>query len=130
MGATPTNGANRLLQKFGLVPKMPRAFGERHHYYKPEKTYKMMHYTGLGKNFTREQPNRVALMYKQKLQEQMNIVERKRRLQREAIENAGEGKYATQVEADLDGQDTDGMESEEADIFERKRKFEKVLAKM
>jgi len=52
----------------------------------------------------------------------MNIVERKRRLTAEAISNAHAAVTPYENE-------TDGMESEEADIFERKQKFDKLLAK-
>ena len=34
---------------------------------------------------------------------------------------------AASIETEIDDEDTDGMESDEADIFERKRKFEKLL---
>ena len=52
----------------------------------------------------------------------MNIVERKRRLTAEAMQNVHAATTPYENE-------TDGMESEEADIFERKDKFEKLLAK-
>jgi len=52
----------------------------------------------------------------------MNIVERKRRLAAEAMSNANAAVTPYENE-------TDGMESEEADIFERKQKFDKLLAK-
>jgi hypothetical protein len=59
----------------------------------------------------------------------MNIVERKRRLTREALESAQGNSLSAQALNDdyIDDEDTDGMESDEVDIFERKRKFEKVL---
>ena len=60
----------------------------------------------------------------------MNIVERKRRLQAEALENMGGGAgEAASALDELEGDDTDGYESDEADVFERKRKFEKLLQK-
>lgn len=57
----------------------------------------------------------------------MNIIERKRRLTRESLSSpAGTNLNAASASAEIE-EDTDGMESDEADIFERKRKFEKVL---
>ncbi len=45
----------------------------------------MQHFRGLGKSGVIE--NKVRFHYKQKLQEEMNIVERRRRLSGEAIQN-------------------------------------------
>ena len=56
----------------------------------------------------------------------MNIVERRRRLSGEALQNAHAA--ITPFESNVD-QDTDGQESDEPDIFERKDKFEKLLRK-
>ena len=65
-----------------MVPKLPAVWGSAHTYEKPEKTYQVSHYARqFGKPLS---PNGIAFFYKQKLQEQMNIVERKRRLQGEA----------------------------------------------
>ena len=36
---------------------------------------------------------------------------------------------ATSALDELEGDDTDGYESDEADVFERKKKFEKLLKK-
>lgn len=55
----------------------------------------------------------------------MNIVERRRRLSGEAMANAN----ATVTPFESADQDTDGQESDEPDIFERKDKFEKLLKK-
>lgn len=57
----------------------------------------------------------------------MNIIERKRRLTTEALQNTGTNLTAASAVDELDDEATDGMESDEADIFERKRKFEKLL---
>ena len=55
------------------------------------------------------------------------MTERRRRLAREAVSNAG-GKLSEAASAiDSDAEDTDDMDSDDPDIFERKRKFEKVL---
>lgn len=57
----------------------------------------------------------------------MNVIERKRRLTKEALSASGTNLEAASAEVEIDDEDTDGMESDEADIFERKRKFEKLL---
>lgn len=57
----------------------------------------------------------------------MNVIERKRRLTRESIAAGGTEVDAASAASEIDGEETDGMESDEADIFERKRKFEKLL---
>ena len=56
----------------------------------------------------------------------MTIVERKRKLQQEALENMGTAQDATKLE---EAKTTD-IESEEVDIFERKQKFEELLKRM
>jgi len=57
----------------------------------------------------------------------MNIIERKRRLAAEALSYA----LAETIpyEAQTNPNDTDDIDSEEVDIFERKDKFEKLLKK-
>jgi hypothetical protein len=125
VGATPTPGAHRLLEAYGFVPRAPRPFGSKHAYTKPEKEPKKKFYTPF--NEKRLKVNRVVLHYRQKLQEEMNIIERKRRLNTEALAAGGTNLDAASVADELDAEDTDGMESDEADIFERKRKFEKLL---
>jgi len=57
----------------------------------------------------------------------MNVIERKRRLTTESLSAGGANLEAASAADELDGEATDGMESDEADIFERKRKFEKLL---
>ena len=122
VGATPTPKVARLLHKFGFVPKPPAPFGSQHVYEKPERVYNLGHFRGMGEKRTITD-NKVAIFYRQKLQEQMNIVERKRRLTSEALGNthAAVSPYAQP--------DTDDVESEEADIFARKDKFEVLLKK-
>lgn len=84
----------------------------------------MQHFRGLGKSGVTE--NKLRFHYKQKLQEEMNIVERRRRLSSEALANAHAA--VTPFES-IDQDNTDGQESDEPDIFERKNKFEKLLKK-
>jgi len=52
----------------------------------------------------------------------MNLVERKRRLQTEAIANLGEGEN----ERGLELVATDDMETDEGDVFERVKKFSEL----
>ena len=56
----------------------------------------------------------------------MNLVERKRRIAAEAM-NMADGKHANAIPGDAE--DTDDIDSDDADIFERNKKFEKVLEK-
>lgn len=58
----------------------------------------------------------------------MNLVERKRRLAYETVNNAGSPTDAVSA-LDNDAENTDDIDSDEPEIFERKRKFEKVLKK-
>lgn len=115
VGATPTKGAASLLEKFDFVPKKLAPYGSAHQYEKPLKPYQLKHYRGMG---GKQGENRIAFYYRQKLQEQMNLVERKRRLSAEA-----QAMPHAAVQA-YDEADTDGMESEEGDIFARRAKFE------
>jgi hypothetical protein len=54
------------------------------------------------------------------MQEQINVVERQRRIQAEAMASLGEGQQ------DLELIKTDDIESEEADIFQRVEKFNEL----
>jgi hypothetical protein len=58
----------------------------------------------------------------------MNLVERKRRLNTEALNSAAAETLGSSSLID-DNEETDGIESEEADIFTRREKFEKLLAR-
>ena len=59
--------------------------------------------------------------YKQKLQEQMNLIERKRRLAAEAMATVGGAHSESAI--DNDAEDTDDIDSDDPDIFERTKKF-------
>ena len=80
VGATPTRGVHRILEKFDMVPKKPLPFGSIYDYERPERSYRYDHF-----KIDTKDPVKVAHAYRQKLQEQMNIVERRRRLQYEAM---------------------------------------------
>jgi len=56
----------------------------------------------------------------------MTIIERKKRIQNEAMENLGEHGAIPVIEEAK----TTEIESEEVDIFERKRKFEEISKRM
>lgn len=75
MGAVPTRGVHRLLEKFEMVPKYPPPFGSKSLYEKPEKEYGMEYFKILA-----NVKHNKELYVRAKLQEQMNILERKRRL--------------------------------------------------
>jgi len=87
VGAIPTKGAHRVLERYGMVPKMPRPHGSVHDYEKPERHFKTYPFKGFGEARAIRH-NEIAFTYRQKLQEQMNMVERKRRLTTEALESA------------------------------------------
>lgn len=59
----------------------------------------------------------------------MNLIERKRRLAAESMANAGGPLGQAAAAIDTDAEDTDDIDSEEADIFQRTEKFERVLKK-
>ena len=59
----------------------------------------------------------------------MNLTERKRRMARESIENAGGSHTDAASAIDSDAEDTEDIDSDDPDIFERTKKFEKVLNK-
>jgi hypothetical protein len=59
----------------------------------------------------------------------MNLIERKRRLAAEAIHSAGGSVSEAASVIDTDAEDTDGIDSDDPDIFERTKKFELVLKK-
>ncbi len=63
--------------------------------------------------------------YRQRLQDEMNLVERKRRLNREVLDMPDVQVQPSSAAVD----DTDAQDSEEVDIFERKAKFDKLLKK-
>ena len=69
-------------------------------------------------------------MYKQKLQEEMNLVERRKRLNQELISNQGGKITEAQSALNQQAEDTDGYESDDPDIFKRTENFKKVLKKM
>ena len=124
MGATCTNRVHRMLEKYGLVPKTPVPFGASTLYEKPEKEYSMQFYSKAG-----PKGNNRDLYLKQQLQEHMMQVEKKRRIQAEALANLGEH-AAGQAAQNLEEAKTEEIESEEVDIFERKQKFDELLKRI
>lgn len=85
VGAEPTGRVQRLLEKFDFVPKAYAPFGSQHQYQKPEKVYGLQAFRGLGK-MGGQSEQRIEHYYRQRLQDEMNIVERKRRLNREILD--------------------------------------------
>jgi hypothetical protein len=127
VGATPTPGVARLLEKFDYVPTKVTPFGAVHSYEKPSKKYGLRAWRGMGRSGTHE--NKYEWYYKQMLQEQMNIVERKRRLTDEALSGAHAPLVPHEAATEEVGNETDGENSEEVDIFERKSRFERLQRK-
>lgn len=123
MGATCTNRVHRILEKFGFVPKTPTPFGSASLYEKPEKEYSMQYYSKAG-----PKGNNRDLYLRQQLQEHMIQIEKKERLQAEALENLGE--RAGLAAQNLEEAKTEDIESEEVDIFERKAKFDELLKRI
>lgn len=85
VGAIPTTGVQHLLEKHDFCPKRIAPFGSQHKYAVPDKVYKNNEY--LGFNQGRIPDKRWYTTYKAKLQEQMNIVERKKRMAAEILAN-------------------------------------------
>lgn len=63
------------------------------------------------------------------MQGEMNLLERKARLNLEATDSLGLDNAAAAVQ-ELEGAKTTDIESEEADIFERKRKFDHLVKRI
>lgn len=127
VGAIPTKGAHRVLSRFGILPALNSAYGSTQSYEKPERVYQTTHFWGFGKQ--KFGANKVAMHYKQKMQEEMNLIERKRRLAAESLHNVGGSITNAESAIDTDAEDTDGIDSDDPDIFERTRKFDLVLKK-
>ena len=88
IGAQPTNGVARILNKFGedFWPRFPTTHGSSSLYDKPKKVY---HLEGARDTFSKTQNPKYH--YQQMMQEQFNLIERKRRVQMEAMQGLGEG---------------------------------------
>ena len=60
----------------------------------------------------------------------MNLVERRRRLAAESMAASGPGDFAQGASViDSEAEDTDDIDSEDPDIYERTKKFERLLKK-
>ena len=75
VGAEPSPGVVRVLNRYGLFPKSPVAFGRETTYDKPLKEYKLNNWKD-GWKTNRNQ----KWHYYQMIQEQINIVERQKRV--------------------------------------------------
>ena len=115
VGAAPTGGGIRLLNKYHFYPNRSTHHGSASVYEKTEKVYSMQGWKMKGK------PKDNAIHYQQLLQGQMNIIERQRRVQAEAMANLG-----LDNQMDLELVRTDDIDSEEGDIYERVKKFEEL----
>jgi len=118
MGATPTKRVHKLLEHFGLVPKAPTPLGSKYTYEKPPKEYKPGKFMKQGmtvKDF--------EMWGRSKIQTEMNLIARRQLLQQEALANLGENSRLALME-DIK---TEEIESEEADVMERRKKFDELL---
>jgi len=114
VGAQPTGGVMRLLEKFDFYPKRPTPHGRVSTYEKPERVYQLQ-------GWKKGKPKDNSLHYQQLLQGQMNIIERQRRVHAEAMANLGQNN-----QMDIALAKTDDIDSEEGDIYERVKKFEEL----
>ncbi len=106
---------HKILEQFGYVPKLPVPFGSKSLYDRPWKEYKLTHFKLKSPTF-----NNKEMWVRQMIQEQITLLERRRRLMFEAESNLGENGSAVPK---LEEARTSDIESDEADIFERRRKF-------
>jgi len=106
-----------------MVPKLPPPFGSKYLYEKPEKEYKI-DYFKIGAAVSQHMKE---VGIKGQLQEQQNLLERKSNLQLEAEENLG---LDNEPVGALEEAKTTDIESDEADIFERKQKFDELLKRL
>lgn len=123
MGATCTNRVHRILEQFGYVPHAPVPYGSHTLYPKPEKRYNFDYYKK-----TAPKGNNAELYLRQQLQEQMVMIDRRQRLQQEALATLGSNSGA--AVPSLEEVKTEEIESEEVDIFERKHKFDELQRRM
>lgn len=115
-------GVQRILAKFGpdFYPKPVIPFGTKSLYEKPEKK------TFVSPFVDQREPELIMkqkLHYKAMLQEEINRVERKKRVQAEAYATLG---AAAAQQDDIEAMKTDDMASEDIDIFDRVKTFEEL----
>ena len=101
-----------------MLPKQPVPFGSKYLYEKPEKQYLPDYF-----KFKGEKAEERMVQIKSLMQGEMNKLERRRRLNQEATSSLGKASPDAAI-PDLEGARTTDIESEEGDIFERKRKFD------
>lgn len=109
----------RLLNKFDLFPAYPTTHGSESLYEKPKKEHYEREHLKLYFQKYRKQ----SYHYKHLMMRYHAILERKKRIQAEALGNLGQYQ-------DLEACPTDDIESEEVDIFERVKKFEELSKRM
>ena len=82
VGAEPSRKVHRLFSKFGILPNLPPKYGQVHHYDKPEKEPHRTYYRALGRkrDHAHNHGHILKFKYRQKLQEELNLVERRRLL--------------------------------------------------
>lgn len=129
VGAEPTKGVQRLIEKFDFTPRRHDPFGSPHKYKKPDQVMCYRNGSYRGEPFKLNANDRkVEWHYRQKLQEQMYLVERRRRLSKEVLSGSHVPIEASE-QAVQPEEDTDAHDSEDPDIFSRKAKFEALQKK-
>ena len=122
IGAEPTHRVHKILELFDMVPYKPVPGGTKHTYYKPPKEYRIKKFKTFGKD-----PKVVEKELIAELHGLMNIVERKKRIQQDALLAMGEDGGLL---PSLQEVETDEIESEDPDIFERSKKFEELQKRL
>lgn len=115
VGAQPTKGVIRVLEKFNFFPRYPVPFGSKSLYEKPKRTYEARQFKDYFKGIRNPDSK-----FKEMLKSQMNLHERNKLIQAEALDKLGA------AEIDLELVKTDDFESEEGDVFQRFEKFQEL----
>jgi len=107
-----TDKAHKLLEHHKLVPIKPPPYGSAQTYEKPETSYAKTHYKLMNKQ-ERE------TFLRARIQDELNLKKRRELLNQEAMAQLGG------VEAqDYEDMPTEEIDSDEGDVFLRKRNFE------
>jgi hypothetical protein len=86
MGAEPTNGVIRLLNKFNLYPKYPAPHGSASLFERPQRTY----WGRLVPKYTYRKWRMGNNAYIHMMQKQFANLERKKRIQAEVLDSLGQ----------------------------------------
>jgi ribosomal protein S16 len=118
VGAQPTKRVAAILHKYGFWPKPPTPHGSRSVYEKPKKVLTAKHMKDHFRGIRDPEGH-----FENLIRSQINIMQRNRLLQQEAVDKLGQ-------EVDMELMKTDDLESEEADIFKRVDKFKELKKRL